>query len=685
MSNKNKMILDEFTESYEQSMMSLNSFIAEAYTDLKFFVGDQWDAKSKAKLKREGRNAYVFNRLRVIIKMITGYQRRNRLSSVCEPVEGSDQATAQLLSDVLLWEMQRKRGYNILSDAFQGALITGFNMLTVWMDYTKDFVNGDIRISREPFNSFIFDPYFTNLDLSDCRYVIRRRYVTREEARALLPGQSKDIDMIREGQIDSKFSYLPYARNDNGANLLAYDEFWKRTSLKKKLLIDSITGETKIWDGTAEELSAYRDQFPWVNVKTVFVPAIERHIILQGEVMRSDVNPDGIDDYPFIPVVCFFNSEYDDYAYKIQGVVRALRDPQEEYNKRRSKIVDILDRQVNSGWIVKEGSVKNKKDLYKTGQGIVIERTIDSQPTDVTKIQPSEASASDFQLIQMLNKELIEISGANEELLGVADTGNTEVSGTLAKSRADNGLTTLQDMFDNLAYSQKLLGQKIIKLAQANYNAEKIQRITEKEPTPEFFDQEFGKYDCVIKETMLTDTQRRLAYAQAIQAKSVGINIPESFIIDTMPVANREELNAAYDEEKQRMEEMQAKQAEQEEIAARLANAETIHRLALAKEEEKRAVANEGLARERISESVQNRSQAVLDMVKAAAEIQGMEQDQLMNSVNFLFSLQQAAKATSQETQVEQAGDEASASIENTYESIGLSADQQGADVVQPI
>ena len=158
MSDQN--IIQEFDNLYTDAYYAWNSFYPEAETDLRFFLGDQWNEKEKRQLFQEGRNAFVFNRVRRNINMITGYQRKHRLSSVVTPIENSDQKTADQLSQLLLHVMNYGDGYRIISDCFGGALKTGWNLMNVWMDYREDPINGDIKFGREPYNGFIVDPYF---------------------------------------------------------------------------------------------------------------------------------------------------------------------------------------------------------------------------------------------------------------------------------------------------------------------------------------------------------------------------------------------------------------------------------------------------------------------------------------------------------------------------------------------
>jgi len=675
-------IKKEYDESYDQAISDWQSYLAEAYKDLSYMVGNQWSSQDKMYLQREGRAAYVFNNIKRMIKQISGYQRRNRMSSICDPIEGGDQLVSDIFSDLLLYVLQEQGGYNILSTAFEGAVVTGLNLMSLWMDYGQDRANGDIKIGVEPFNSFLLDPMFTKTDLSDCRYIMRRRYISRDEAKLMLPGHNSDIDAmhISEGAADSKFNYMAYART-GGQKLMRYDEFWKRISKKATLLIDKTSGQTQIWRGTHEALRLFKDQFPWIESKTIYEPSVQLNIFLEDEVMYSGPDPYKLNDYPFVPVIGYYYPEYDMFDYKLQGVVRSMRDTQEELNKMKSKTSDILNSQVNSGWLVREGAVNNPEDLYRTGQGVVIERSSDSQPGDVNKLPAPEVSQSLFALVSSLQSDILQLAGGSEELLGVAQGGNTEVSGTLAKQRAYNSITTLQDLYDNLNLSQKILSKKIIRLIQNNWSTDKIAMITDKQVPQEINQIDVTKYDVAVREAMLTDTQRNLHYMQLIEAKRVGIAIPDSAIIKAMPISNKTSLLQEFEQEAQQQQAQAGKIQEQEEIARRLANAETIHKLSLAEQQRKRAVADQALAVERLSQVSQNKASAFLDMVKGYTELQGMRQDQIMDAITFLQNFQ--LQKNNDMSTIVGLSQMSNAQVEGQSEEAGKSEQQKQQDQMQ--
>jgi len=646
-------ILQDYNEAYREAVGEWNPWLAEAYTDMGFMTGNQWNDADKEFLTMEHRNAYVYNNIHRIIKQISGYQRKNRLSSIVEPRETNDVSVAETMSDLLLYVLQSQEGYNKISDCFEGALVTGMNLVSLWMDYSKDPVNGDIMIGREPFNSFLLDPRFTQIDLTDCNYLLRRRYVNDGQAKSLLPGHDKDIEELYTrggGARDDKFSYMAYSMRNNGQKLMRYDEFWRRTTQKRYLVIDNMTGQTKKWNGSKASLDLFRKQYPFIDYKKIYEPDVELVIMLEEQVMYKGADPYGLHDYPFVPTIGYYMPEYDNMQYKLRGVVRGLRDAQEETNKLRSKASDIINSQINSGWEIEEGQVNNPDDLYRTGQGIVIERKKGSPP--LQRIQPAELSQAFPVMLEMLQRDLLQLAGSSEELLGVAEGGNTEVSGTLAKQRSGNALTTFQGLFDNLSLMQKITSEKILKLMAANWTPEKVMRITGKQIPEEYSVDDLDDYDIVVKESLLTDTQKNLAYLQALEAKRLGIAIPDKFILSMMPIANKDELMQAYEEEAQVAQQQQAKIAQQEELALRLGNAEVAQRLSLAKEREARAKADIGLLIERTSESKQNQSEAVLNQVKAATEVAGIRQDQLIQALQFVSTLQQQAEQSDKQREI---------------------------------
>jgi hypothetical protein len=640
-------IVNEYHDAYVQAYYAWNPYYPLADRDLRFYLGDQWDAGEKQKLFQDNRNAFVFNRARSIIDLIDGYQRKNRLSSVVIPIENSDQQTADQLSKLLLYVMQYGGGYEAISDCFSGALKTGWNLCTVYMDYVSDPVDGDIRFGREPYSGFITDPYFTRLDFSDLGYMIRRKYLNVNQAASLLPGQEKEIYQLHKigWSRDDKFTWLPYQQQPNGEELIAFNEYYKQGFKSISVLVDMESGEFLEFDGDRTKLEDFREQYPEMKMIKQAKRFIEKHIICNEQYMRTETNQYGLNEYPFTPFVATFQPESDFWELKVQSLMRPMIDPQREANRRRSQMIDILDSQINSGWLAEEDSVINPRSLFQTAQGKVIWKKKNSGA--VERLQPAQIPPSMFQLQDLFDRDMREIVGVNDAMFGVPQSGNE--SGLLNMMRQASSVTGLQTVFDKLRFAQKNLSSKVLKLIMS-WSPNKIRRILGEEPSDAFFaPMDVTKFDVTVQEGVLTDTQQQMYFRQLMDLKALtdqpsASPITADMLIKAAPIQGKTNLMPEVMQNQQKI--LQAAQSQQQlqnqlvGSQVELAKSTSISNLALGKERFARAVANMGLEDERAARAVADRAKASLDNIKAAQEIQNISQDQLLKALQIVKLLE---------------------------------------------
>ena len=336
---------------YSKNITINQTFWSEASLDSRFAAGDQtlWN-DIYGNLPAFRKRQFNFNRIRRVVNMITGYQRQHRKSTIVSPVEGSDEETADQFSKLMFHINGYGGVLNTISDAFQGAVTTGMNLLSTWIDYNNDPVNGDIRVDNVGYNAYLIDPFFKKMDLSDCNNLWTRKYLSRQQVMALLPGRESEIENFRgSGNRDGKFQFMPESYNYAMQDLLIYDELWYLDSRRQKMLVDTETGDTIEWKGNDENLEEFLSQYREVTVIESTIPTVKLAIIVQGKVMYNGPNPLGIDKYPFVPVWGYYQPDIADFPWRIQGVVRGLRDSQYLYNRRKIIELDILESQINSG------------------------------------------------------------------------------------------------------------------------------------------------------------------------------------------------------------------------------------------------------------------------------------------------------------------------------------------------
>jgi hypothetical protein len=641
---KHRDVVQSFGEDYERAYQLLNTYQAEAYKDLSYYLGNQWSLEELSYLNNQRRSSFTYNKTRRVINLVQGYQRKNRLATIISPVEDSSERTAEIQTDVMQHIMQNQGGYESISDAFKGALTTGLSFLSPWLDYRDDPVSGDVRFHHDAWNAVMFDPFLTKKDLSDCSFIARRKFLSRTEVISLLPDKQDVIENLPWGTRDDKFTYMPYARQWGTQKLLNYNEYWKTRWDTKNVLVDMETGETSQWDGDRNRLHMIQRMYPQIEVVKKPVRSVDLAIIVEGELLYYGKDPSGSSDYPFVPFFCIFEPSYDLYTWKIQSLIRPIRDSQTEINKRRSKMVDLIDNTLASGYIAKTNSVSNPSSLYKTGQGQVIWLKPEAQMTDVTKIPQPDIPASMFQLEAEFEKDMMEIIGINPEMFGLAENDKVETAGILAKQRQSAGIVNLQDIFDGLRESQKLLGQKVMKLVQDNYTPEKIKLITKKEPTPEFYSKAFSKYDVVVEEGILTDTQRQSQFIQLMALKTTGVPIPDALIIKNSNLHGKKDLEEILDAQAKSAQQQQAMATQLElhkqNVLANSLEAKAQSDKALAAERINKVSLDAALSAERIARSEEDRTAGVLNLIKAMKEIDSIDIETLRSKLAFIKELE---------------------------------------------
>jgi hypothetical protein len=639
----------EMIEYYYASAIQINqSFWSEADIDARFKAGDQtlWN-DVYGNLPAFRRRQFNFNRIRRIINMVSGYQRQHRYSTIVVPVENSDEDTADQFSRLMIWANQYANTLEIISQAFDGAITSGMNLLSVWMDYREDPINGDIKVDNVSYNEYLIDPFFKKHDMSDCRFCWTRKWLSKTEIKSLLPDMRSEIDsMYSRGWRDGKFQFQPEAYNYAMQDLLSYDEFYYLDYRTRKLLVDTQTGETMEWKTGDDRLGEYIRQYPQIKAVDQIVPTITLAIMVNGRTMYHGRNPMGIDRYPFVPVIGYYDPQIPYFPWRVQGIVRGLRDAQYLYNRRKVIELDILESQINSGIKYKEDSLINPKDAFLQGQGRALGLKKEANMDDVQVIPPPQVPPSMIQLSEIMGKEIETISGVNEELLGSAVD---DKAGILSMLRQGAGLTTLQTLFDQLNSSQKYLGQIFIDLMQENFSFGKVKRILGEEPSNQFYNRAFQKYDCVVEEGLNTSTQRQMQFAQLLNLREVGVPVSSDDLVEASTLQNKKKLVESIQKQEQQAQKMQEEQ-HQYEMAFKKAQIEGMQSKSLADqglgaERAARIEENRALAIERLAEAENQRALSVYHELKAAEELQDLDLSQLQKLFALLQGIQEAHRS----------------------------------------
>jgi hypothetical protein len=608
---------------------------------LRAYGGDAWTAEDKRKAKKQNRELMSFPQLRRVIKWLTGYERDHRLSINYDPMEGGDLETASQLNMVGLWALQLNSGYNVISDAFEGALKTGMNLVNVYNDR-----NLNTKFERFMYHQFLLDPTFTRIDLQDCHYGILRKFITRDAAKMLLPGKERFIDSFKDQPVGSDEKFATYKRPTlYGEKLLAYDEFQKRTTRKRRIIIIRPTAEEIVFDGKTSELDAMIREMAMMGIPPNLVsvverwePTIEVNTYLEAKEATHEIDPFGIGGFSFAPLVAYFDPEMETSDRQIQSIVHGLIDAQRVSDKKMMSMIAWVEQQVGAGLDYEQGALVDNADAMKTGSGSprLFKKGALENNRARDRVVP-DIPPNIFKLREDANNEIPKMVGFNPEMMGFPANQNVKIAGVLAKLRMGAGLIGLRDLFDNRGVSTKMIGSVMLKLIQ-QYPPSKIQRITNRPPTDQFYTRQFGKYDVAVAEGMLGDTQRGIAYAELVALKELGANlqdpVPISWkdIIKVSPIQQPLELLKSVEQMEQAQAQAKQRQDQLNEALQQLAIAQ-----AQAEIEQQKA-----LTQQQVTGAIENQTEAAYDRVKTAAEIQDLQSKGSLEVLKMAVDLEKA-------------------------------------------
>lgn len=569
----------------------------EAIEDYRFVAGKQWDEKDRLALLKQGRPAITINKIKPQLNLLSGYQRLNRYDIDFLPRTSDDQKLCDVRKGMTKYVMDETDYEYVESQVFLDAAICGVG----WFEYTYQFdilsQDGEVKIKRvSPFSMYV-DPEAREQDFSDAKFIIRARWVEKDELIQTYPEHAERIKAQAE----------IYDKDEQTQNHIGNEPMWYQKDLHKLRLCECWykSRETALYyllaDGQLvpeKELSPEM-MFQGLIVNEVKIPAVKvRVCAFFDEVILEDTeSPYEHGEFPFVPLIVYHFGEGDTPA----GVVRDLKDPQREVNKRRVQELHILNTASNSGWMAEQGSLtpEQRHNLRNNGAvpGVIIETAVGAiAQSKIMRLEPVNPPVALIQASQQAASDIPAISGINEALMGVDMPAST--SGRAIELKQKSAITHIAMTFDNLRRTKKkgaylLWGKRQRKgLIPQYYTDEKVYRIIGTNGQMQFIavnqqqilndpirgtikqtlnDLSAGEFDIVIADTSASATQRTAQFWSLVDAIS-KIGIPGDMVfdilIDLSDIPNRDEIKERWQQrQQQQQQQAQAQQQAQTQLA----------------------------------------------------------------------------------------------------------------------
>jgi len=451
--------ISEVQEAWQTGKEQLSELRSQMRHDLEMAYGDQWWFTS-----RKPNQPYLsINFIRGRIRRRSGFIRQNMPEARVVTLSNEGAEFSDVMQQALKYIYSEKENYVNRTAAIDNALTCGLGWLHIYMSFDDDVVNGDVKILNvSPFD-IVFDPYVSSPDFKDCRYIIHRSFLSKEELKRAYPKFKADIDLIND---ESEEMYEDeVARNYKSmvgmANIFDY---WYIKYEKEKWYVNLTNGD---YGKYSDDLLPMEGDIKLIEKE---VPRVYlRRVAGNDIILFDDESPYLPDKFPYIPVVCYNNPTHPNWQYRIQGITRGLKDLQLEKNKRRSSIMANVLNKFLRGYMKLRDETADLESYIRTEAQILEVDSLDS----IREMNPPMIPEA----LMVLEKEIDNDLNVVDTNLEMLDNASTYQAVGALQLKLRESLLVDQEIYDNVNFAMYKASSFIVELINRIWTTEKFKRI----------------------------------------------------------------------------------------------------------------------------------------------------------------------------------------------------------------
>jgi hypothetical protein len=365
----------------------------EAREDFAFRDGYQWTQQEKQILEEELRPVLTMNLTKSSCDLIMGMNEDNKIIFTCSPAEPTDAFLAEVLNDITAWVNERYLFGEEEDAALESAVISGRGFTGI--DFLPDPERfGEINMEEIniPVNEVHFDPASRRPNLTDAGYITWDRWVAKHDFQMRWPDvpktavdklvedsggisyegnlaagdnvahafdQPRDIEHDQDNDYDTALDFDWYDRSKNMIRVvhMEYWEMYKRFfafNPEDKGFVEIDHNPTK------KEKEAFFEEFgEAMTVESISDKRVKWFIFAGDRILFDGNSPLPYKGFSICPVFA-----YRDVSQRTPnhfGIVRLMKDPQKEVNKRWSQTLNMLNQQVQTGLFAETDAFVDKR------------------------------------------------------------------------------------------------------------------------------------------------------------------------------------------------------------------------------------------------------------------------------------------------------------------------------------
>lgn len=538
---------------------------AKLNEDFYLGAGKQWDDDVKAALEAQGKPWLEENVIFPTVNTVLGYQTQSRMDIAYKPRGVDDQNVSDVLTKLTMFIVDQNRFPWTESQVFADGMIQQRGYFDIRMNF-DDNINGDIAITSPDPLDVIPDPDAKSYDPDTWSDVMLLKWLPVDDIKILHPKKYRQV-LNTASQVDNsdfgsgefnqernKFSdagtYNSYYVDSAGTEhvQLIERQWYKLTS--RSFFFDIDTGDLlPVPDDLSAREAEKQAKLSGLEVVTKVVKRIRWTVSTRDTILHDEWSP--YDHFTIIPFFPYFRRG------QTLGMVDNLIKTQEMLNKTYSQILHVINTTANSGWTLEENSLTNMEteDLEEHGgdTGLVIEHKAGRNAPQ--KIEPNQIPTG-LKDMASTGVDLIRlISGVSETFQGGK---GPEVSGVAIQSRVQQSAIQLATPIDNLFKTRNMIAERLLKLIQQYFTAERTfiitnedtqdgeaEEVTINQVTDEgevINDVTVGKYDVVIADIPTQITFQNAQFQQAIELRKFGVEVPDDEMIMLSTLARKQKI-----------------------------------------------------------------------------------------------------------------------------------------------
>lgn len=412
-----------------------NTARSESAMDVDYYDSKQWSAQELTALARRGQPDLVINRIKPAINGILGVVERGKSDPRAWPRNPTDEDTADVATDVLRYIADYNRFTKVKVDCFTDMLIPGTMALLVGADEDLQVTFEQVR-----WEEFFADPRSRRKDFKDARYLGIAKWMYADEVAARWPGKSIEVEGTSGGV--AGMPDLTFLDRPNMANIQWVDR------KQRRIMVIELYYQEDGWRRCVFHVSGILEEGP--------SPYVDH----KGK--------------PHCPIEA--QSAYVDRDNNRYGAVRDMRGPQDEINKRRSKLLHLLS--VSQIEVADPSAIDVDADVARREaarpDGVI--------PYGWRKVSTNDMAAGQAQLLAEAKSE-IERMGPNPAVLG--RDGN-DSSGRALLARQQAGLVELANLFAQQEDWELRVYRQAWARAKQFWKAPQWIRVTDSDDAPKF-------------------------------------------------------------------------------------------------------------------------------------------------------------------------------------------------------